>query len=156
MAPHTYYWFRFMRPFPHALPILCLTAFLHAQTPAAKPAAKKEPPPGPLHTLTIKGNKLYATDDIAKVSGLKLGDRVSVAILEQSQKKLQRLEVFNNVAYEYKFTGGNPPEYNVTFEVTENEQLYPVKFERLGKDPEAIQSYLKSHVELYADRIPGN
>jgi outer membrane protein assembly factor BamA len=144
-----------MRPFAHALSILCFTVFVHAQTPSAKPAAKKEPPPGPLHTLAVKGNKMYSSEEIIKASGLKLGERLSVAGLEQSRKKLQGLEIFNNVAYGYKFTGGNPPEYNVTFEVSENEQLYPVKFERLGKDPEAIRNYLKSHVELYGERIPG-
>ncbi|HEY3874792.1 MAG TPA: POTRA domain-containing protein, partial [Candidatus Kapabacteria bacterium] len=73
---------------------------------------------------------------------------------EQAQKKLLSFELFNRVDYEYKTSPTMPPEYDVTFKVTENTQVFPMRFERLG-DPEAISDYLKQHVELYADRIPG-
>ena len=140
-----------MRSFVHAPLVLSFAIFSYAQSPASK----KIPPPGPLHSLAVEGNKLYASDDILKATGLKIGDKVSIAMLEKSQKNLQDLELFNNVAYAYMFTGTNPPEYNVTFHVIENEQLFPMKFERLGVNPEAIETYLKSHLPLYSDRIPG-
>jgi outer membrane protein assembly factor BamA len=127
---------------------------LGAQPPAAKPPGKREPPPGPLHSVHVKGNSLYPADAIAATAGLKIGQRVSSALIEQARKKLQDLEVFNNVSYEYRTSPGASPQYDVTFEVAENQQLFPMRFERLG-DPEAIRSYLKEHVDLYADRIPG-
>jgi outer membrane protein insertion porin family len=128
---------------------------LAAQTPDPKPAAKREPPPGPLHSVGIKGNRLYPSDEIVKGSGLKPGQRVSAAIIEQARKKLQDTELFTSVADEYRASASNPPAYDLTFEIAENEQLFPMRFERLGVSPEAIRDYLKAHVELYSDRIPG-
>jgi len=87
-------------------------------------------------------------------SGLKIGQRVSQTQIEQARKKLQDFELFNSVAFQYQTTPGPSPQYDVTFQVVENQQIFPMRFERLG-DPEAIRSYLQEHVELYADRIPG-
>jgi outer membrane protein insertion porin family len=116
--------------------------------------AKREPPPGPLHSIQVKGNSMYPADAIAAASGLKVGTKVSPGQIERSRKKLQDLELFNSVSYGYRTTPGAPPAYDVTFEVVENPQVFPMRFERLG-DPEAIRSYLKDHIELYSDRIPG-
>jgi len=125
------------------------------QTASTKPAAKREPPPGTLHSIVIKGNHLYPSQEIAKESGLKIGQRVTGALIEKARLKLQTTELFNNVSDEYHFTAGAPPAYDVTFEVGENEQLFPMRFERLGVSPEAAQAYLRDHVEMYSDRIPG-
>ncbi|MGA3123326.1 MAG: hypothetical protein ABSF69_21360, partial [Polyangiaceae bacterium] len=76
------------------------------------------------------------------------------AQIEQARKKLQDLEIFTDVSFEYHTTPGSSPQYDVTFDVTENQQVFPMRFERLG-DPEAIRNYLKEHVDLYSDRIPG-
>jgi outer membrane protein assembly factor BamA len=117
-------------------------------------AQKREPPPGPLHSISVKGNSVYQAEAIAAESGLKIGQRVSQAQIEQARKKLQDLELFTSIAFDYRTSPGASPQYDVTFEVTENPQLFPMRFERLG-DPEAIRNYLKEHVDLYADRIPG-
>ena len=133
------------------LAVFCLT--LSALAVFAQ-SAKREPPPGPLHSVQVKGNNIYQADAIAAAAGLKVGTKVSAAQIEQARKKLQGLEVFNSVSYEYRTTAGAPPQYDVTFEVVENPQVFPMRFERLG-DPEAIRSYLEDHIELYSDRIPG-
>ena len=129
-----------------------------AQSPGdsdEKPKAHKEPPPGTLHTVTIKGNQLYSTADIIRESGLKLGQRVTAAFLEEARKKLQDTELFNDVSYEYHFSFGTPPAYDVVFEVAENQQLFPMRFERIGLSADAARSCLKDRVDLYSDRIPG-
>ncbi|MBV9611308.1 MAG: hypothetical protein JO091_02500, partial [Acidobacteriaceae bacterium] len=77
------------------------------------------------------------------------------AIIEQARKRLQDTELFTNVADEYRYTAGNPPAYDLTFQIVENEQLFPMRFDRLGVSPEAVRQYLRDHVALYADRIPG-
>jgi outer membrane protein insertion porin family len=134
----------------------CLLAIaVAAQTPEPKPAAKRQPPPGTLRAVNVKGNRLYPAEDIVKDSGLKIGQQISAASIEQARKKLQDSELFTSVADEYRTTAANPPAYELTFEVAENEQLFPMRFERLGVSPEAIRDYLKAHVELYSDRIPG-
>lgn len=139
--------------------VACLCSFaLAAQSPTEPPAPKTEKraaPPGTLHAITIKGNQLYSTAAIVKESGLHIGQRVDAQVIEQARKRLQNTELFSNVADEYRFGGAVPPEYNLTFEVTEIQQLFPMRFERLGVAPDAIRQYLQGHVDLYSDRIPG-
>jgi outer membrane protein assembly factor BamA len=136
---------------PVALFIACAL-----ELPALAGAASKEPPPGVLHTVAVKGNRLYSSEDIVRASGLRAGQRVTGQIIEESRKKILNTELFNNVADEFKFSSGAVPAYDVTFDVTENQQLFPIRFERLGDvSPETAHQYLKEHVELYSDRIPG-
>jgi outer membrane protein insertion porin family len=139
-----------------AAALILLGAFGSAaqNTGPAKPT-KREPPPGVIHSVTVKGNHLYPADEIIQQSGLKTGIRATAASIEAARVKLLGTELFNNVSDEYRFSGGTPPAYDVTFEITENEQLFPMRFERLGVPPETIRQYLKEHVPLYSDRIPG-
>ncbi len=107
-----------------------------------------------MRTLTIKGNHLYSAADIVKVTGLHLQQRVTAAILEAARNKLLATDLFNNVTDAYRYSG-SPPEYDVTMEVAENDQLFPMAFERLPVSPDAIRQYLQKHVPLYSDQIPG-
>jgi outer membrane protein insertion porin family len=132
---------------------VCCCAF--AQGPEAKPATKKDPPPGVLHSITVKGNRLYSSQDIVKQCGLKIGQRVTSAVVEQARAKLQSTELFTNVSDEFRFSGSVPPEYDLTFQITENEQIFPMRFDRLGVDSDSVRQYLRDHVDLYSDRIPG-
>jgi outer membrane protein insertion porin family len=143
-----------MRNFLRSALLASFALTLFGQAPTPKPAAKREPPPGPLHAVNIKGNSVYQADAIAAASGLKVGQRVSPAQIEQARKNLQDLELFNSVAFQYHTSPASPPQYDVTFEVAENPQLFPMRFERLG-DPDAIRAYLKEHLVLYSDRVPG-
>jgi outer membrane protein assembly factor BamA len=132
---------------------LCLGAWMgHAQE--ADTTAKKQPPPGILKSLTIRGNHLYSADDIAKTTGLHLKQRVTAPVLEAVRQKLLATDLFTNVTDTYRYTG-NPLQYDVTMEIEENQQLFPMVFERFPVAPEAIRQYLHEHVPLYADRIPG-
>ncbi len=117
-------------------------------------AAPKQPPPGILHSLTITGNHLYSSTDIAKATGLQLKQRVTAASLEAARKKLLATDLFDNVTDTYRYTG-NPLQYDVTMQVNENKQLFPMAFERFPVSPDAIERYLRTHLPLYADRIPG-
>ncbi len=125
-----------------------------AQTPV-KPAPKRQPPPGVLHSITVKGNKLYASGAIVQEAGLKIGQTVSPEAIEKARKKLQDTELFTNVSDEYRTSAALHPAYELTFEVAENEQLFPVRFERLGVSTSDVCKYLRDHVELYSDRVPG-
>jgi outer membrane protein assembly factor BamA len=131
--------------------LLFLTAFtlLHAQN------TQRETPPGVIRTIQVTGNKLYSTDEIINALGLKPGDRASRAIFDQARQKLQTLDVFDTVSFQFKSEAGNPAKYDVLFTVAEDAQVFPLHFERLGADPEQIRAYLKTHVPFYSDRIPG-
>lgn len=143
-----------MRLVPCAL-LLCLGAFALAAQDAGETAPKKQPPPGDLRSLTIKGNHLYSSADIAKVTGLHLKQHVTGPLLEAARNKLLATDLFNNVTDAYRYAAGNPPQFDVTMEVTENEQLFPMAFERFVVSPDSIRQYLREHVLLYSDRIPG-
>lgn len=126
-----------------------LSGPLHSQT------ATRPPPPGIIRTINVTGNHLYETADILRALGLKPGDRASAAIFEQARQKVQNLDIFSTVSFNFKYEHATPPGYDVLFTVAEDSQVLPMHFERLGADPEEIRAYLKSHVEFYADRIPG-
>jgi outer membrane protein assembly factor BamA len=148
-----------MRSIFFAAMMVCLPACCIAWQPdanAAQPAAAKRPsPPGTLHSVVVKGNHLYSSTDIVKESGLKDGERIDRAAIDRARQKLQSTELFNSVAYQYRIGAGTVPTYDVTFEVAENEQIFPMRFERLGMPPDAVRSCVREHVDLYADRIPG-
>ncbi|MBV9498165.1 MAG: hypothetical protein JO138_02210 [Acidobacteriaceae bacterium] len=138
--------------------LVCLpliTGAAQTATDAPAKAAKREPPPGTLHSVTIKGNQMYSSPDILKASGLQIGEHISPQAIEQARLALQNTELFSNVADEYRFSGGPSPLYDVTFQVAEISQLFPMHFERLGVNPDQIEQYLRTHVPLYADKIPG-
>ena len=132
--------------------LVCLGALVLA---AQQRAPRREPPPGVVHSVLVKGNRLYPVAALAAESGLKPGQPITAAGIEDARKKLQDTELFTNVADEYRFSPGAPPAYDVTFEVTENEQLFPIRFERLGVPDDAVRAYLRQHVDLYSDHIPG-
>jgi outer membrane protein assembly factor BamA len=123
------------------------------EEPQAK--AQKAPPPGVLHSLSVKGNSRYSSSEILTASGLHVGQRVSAAILEEARVNLQATELFNGVAFNFRYSSTVPPSYDVVYDVQENDQVFPMRFERLGVAPDAIRDYLKKHVEFYSDRIPG-
>lgn len=144
-----------MRSLSAAALILLGALGIAAQNTGPAKSTKREPPPGVIHSVNVKGSRLYPSADIVRESGLKPGARATPAIIEAARKKLLGTELFNNVSDEYRFTGDTPPGYDVTFEVVENEQVFPTRFERLGVPPETIRQYLQEHVPLYSDRIPG-
>ncbi|HEX4229212.1 MAG TPA: POTRA domain-containing protein [Bryobacteraceae bacterium] len=143
-----------MRALPPLVAVYLLARAVAAEPPGAPPAHQPPPPPGVLQSISVKGNRLYSTPEILKTSRLVVGQPVTAAALAEARTRLLSTELFNNVtdAFSYK---GSPPAYDLTIEVTENEQVYPVHFERLGVPADALLQYLREHVELYSDRIPG-
>src|SRR5690242_14728355 len=140
----TYHLDRVMRCISFAALVLWCSLISVAQVPEATGGAKapaRKAPPGNLHRISVKGNHLYSSEDVIRESGLKIGQRISASAIEEARKKLQDTELFTNVADEYRFTPGDPPNYELTFQVTENEQLFPMRFERLGASPDAIRQY---------------
>jgi outer membrane protein insertion porin family len=138
-----------------AVAFLCGLALVSAsQTPENGSSHKKEPPAGTLHAVVVKGNHRYSSEDIIKKTGLKPGQPVTAAVIERARLELQKTELFSNVTDQYRFAG-NPPAYDLTFEITENDQVFPMRFERLHVPDEGVKKYLAEHVDLYSDQIPG-
>src|SRR5947209_10762948 len=108
--------------------LVCLpfvTGAAQTATDMPEKVARKQPPPGTLHSVTVKGNQMYSSPDIVKESGLRIGERISPQAIEQARLALQNTELFSNVADEYRFSSGPSPLYDVTFQITEIQQLFP-------------------------------
>lgn len=136
--------------------LLILIAVLSAlPVPLFSQSTKREPPPGVIRSIQVVGNQLYSTADILNALGLKPDDRATAATLEQARRKVQSLDIFDTVSFNFKFETSDPPKYDVIYKVAEDTQVFPLHFERLGADPAAIRDYLKTHIPFYSDRIPG-
>ncbi|MGC2657272.1 MAG: POTRA domain-containing protein [Bryobacteraceae bacterium] len=139
----------------HALTAISLfPGILLGQARDTQPAKQPPAPPGILGSVTVKGNRLYSSPEIIKATGLVVGQKVDAAIFEEARSRLLSTELFNNVTDDFSYKG-KPTTYDLTIEVTENAQVYPVHFERLDVPQDALLQYLREHVVLYSDRIPG-
>ena len=138
-----------------SLGVVVVGTFLaHAQTAETPAKPVKQPPPGTLHTLTIQGAHLYQPADIVRFTGLHIGQKVTGPALESARQQLLASELFTDVSQRFRYSAGAVPAYDVTFAITENEQTFPLRFDRLGVSGDVIRTYLQAHVPLYADRIP--
>lgn len=139
--------------------IACVIAaapgWLSAQEDSQQAKPQKAPPAGVLHSLSVKGNSRYSTGEILEATGLRLGQKVNSAVLEEARTKLQATELFNGVAFNFRYSGSVPPDYDVVYDIQENDQVFPMRFERLKASSDAIRAYLKEHVPFYSDQIPG-
>jgi outer membrane protein assembly factor BamA len=140
-------------PVPRSL-LFIASLLLLPLSPAQTPV-KRDPGPGILRSITIHGQHLYAEADIIAQSGLQIGQRVTSASFEQARQNIQKTDLFATTSYQYKFEAASTPQYDLTLTVVEDEQVFPMHFERLGADPEKIRAYLKAHVKFYSDTIPG-
>lgn len=122
--------------------------------PLAAWANSATPPPGAVRSITVKGNSRYTSADIVKQSGLTTGEHVTPATIEDARQRLLSLELFSNVSDSFKWTPGSPYQYDITFEVAEIQQLFPVHFDRLKEPGEQVQGCLMKRVPLYSDEIP--
>jgi outer membrane protein insertion porin family len=129
----------------------CFAWLAVAQTSRTPKAA---PPPGVIHSVTVEGNKLYQTSDILKVLALKPGTPATPEGFKAAQGRLLATDLFSNAAYDFRFSLGKPAQYDVTYKVSEFDQVFPLQFEELGVPDDALRSYLRTHVPLYSDKIP--
>ncbi len=117
------------------------------------PQSSPPPAPGFLHAVQVKGNHMYQTADIVKVIGLTLGQAVTASDFAAANQRITDTDLFAGVTYEFAFTG-KPPQYDLTFNVIEYDQVFPMRFEDLGVPEADLRKYLRERVPLYIDRIP--
>jgi outer membrane protein insertion porin family len=127
---------------------------LFAQAPPAAGKKQPEATPGILHAVTVEGNHIYSTEAIVKVLGLTIGQPVTTADFKAANDRLNATELFSNISYQFSFIG-KPPAYDLIFTLAEYDQVFPIRFEELGVPDEAVKQYLREHIVLYNDRIPG-
>ena len=139
--------------------LLCGTGF--AQTPPKRAPAKKAakaPAPAaskwPVETLTVEGNHNYTREQVLAVAGLKVGQMAGKPEFEAARDRLTATGVFETVGYKFE-PGANKQGFVATFQVTEVEPAYPMRFEELGVADKEIEELLRGKDSLYtAAKLP--
>ncbi len=108
----------------------------------------------PIVSLTVTGNRIYKTEKILAVTGLKVGQPVVEKEFDAARDRLLACGYFELVGYQYK-PSADGTGYNATFEVKEVEQSYPVKFDRLAKPEKELLAVLEKSDPLFGEKIPG-
>lgn len=132
---------------------------VNAAKPKPAPGAaglkkKEEPARFPVELVRSTGSKLYPESAILAVAALRVGEPLEEKKIETSRDNLLAHGAFSNVSYRYD-PAPSQKGYVVTFEVTDFEQLFPFRFERLEADDAKLRAYLKQKEPLFGEKIPG-
>lgn len=141
---------------------LALVGALWGQAPRKKSAPKKSAPAAveaptrfPIESLRVTGSDLYPEAAIVKLLGVKVGDLLDEKALDLAQQNLAAHGAFSGIAYRYQ-PAPSGKGFAVTFEVTDTEQVLPMRFdERLKIDEKAVRQKLETLDPLFRDKIPG-
>jgi outer membrane protein insertion porin family len=115
--------------------------------------AHEEGAPWPLEHLSVEGNQNYSAQQLLAVTALKVGDTVDKNKLEDARQRLLDTGVFDRAGYRYVSAQDNKG-YDVTFEVAEMAQMYPIRFEDLPATDDQLRDLLKQKDPLFAPKIP--
>lgn len=134
------------------------TGFAQARPAARKTAPKKAEAPAPtkwpIETLLVDGNHIYSADQILAVAGLKLGELAGKEEFDAARDHLIASGAFETVGYKFE-PGTSQKGYVATFQVTEVEPAYPVRFEALGVPAAEIEQALHAKDPLFsAKKMP--
>ena len=149
--------------------VILMTACAYAQTapprtPAKKSApAKKQaaaPAPAapadkwPVQKLAVEGNRAYTAEQVLAVAGIKVGQAVGRREFEAARDRLVGSGAFETVGYKFE-PGADQQGYVATFQVTEVEPAFPVRFEELGVTDKEVEEMLRAKDPLFSmGRLP--
>jgi outer membrane protein assembly factor BamA len=126
------------------------------QTPAKKVAApKKEAAPAatpnrwPIASVEVVGTRNYTRDQVIAVAGLKTGQLAGRAEFEAARDRLVACGAFETVGYKFEPDAAKQG-YAATFQVTEVNPAFPVRFEDLGVSEKEIDALLHAKDPLYS------
>jgi len=87
------------------------------------------------------------------VAGLKVGTTVDKDGFEAARQRLLDTGVFDSAGYRYS-SAQDGKGYDVTMEVVEMAQMYPIRFEDLPATDAQLRDWLKQKDPLFAPKIP--
>jgi outer membrane protein insertion porin family len=105
-----------------------------------------QPARWPVRSVAVEGNRNYSKEQILAVAGIKVGQPAGKQEFEAARDRLMATGLFETVGYRFA-PSPDGKAYAASFQVTEVEPVYPVRFEDLNI-PEA-----KLHA-LFAPKIP--
>jgi outer membrane protein insertion porin family len=122
---------------------------------AAKTAAAPKAPPAapankwPIVKLAVEGNRHYTSQQVLALAGLKVGQVAGKEEFDAARDRLVASGFFEMVAYSFEPAPGQDGEIG-TFQVTEVEPTYPVRFEALGVPTEELEALLRAKDPLFS------
>src|ERR1039457_70726 len=136
--------------------VLCEAGLAQTTPPKRVPAKKAgvpkkdeaAPSKWPVETLTVEGNRKYTREQVLAVAGLKVGQLAGKAEFEAARDRLTATGAFETVGYKFE-PGPNKQGYVASFQVTEVDLAYPVRFEALGVPDQEIEGMLRAKDPLY-------
>ena len=140
--------------------LLATSGLGFGQTPASRskrastPKKTEAPTKWPVESLVVEGNHNYTPDQILAVAGLKIGQMAGKEEFDAARDRLVASGAFETVGYKFE-PGPNQKGYVATFQVTEVEPAYPVRFEALGVPAKEIEAVLRTKDPLFsATKLP--
>lgn len=122
--------------------------------PKPKPAAAAVPTRWPIQSLTVEGNRIYATDRILRIAGLRTGQLAGKEEFEAARDRLLATGAFETVGYRFA-PAPNSNSYEASFQVVEATPVLPIRFEGLGVSDQDLNAWLKTKNPLLGPKIPG-
>jgi outer membrane protein assembly factor BamA len=99
--------------------------------------------------LAVDGNRHYTSQQVLALAGLKVGQMAGKEEFDTARDRLVASGFFEMVAYSFEPAPGQEGEIG-TFQVTEVEPTYPVRFDALGVPAEELESLLRARDPLFS------
>src|SRR6516162_9805544 len=115
--------------------------------PQAAPAAAVEK--WPIVKLAVEGNRNYTTEQVLRLAGLTIGQVAGKEEFDAARDRLVASGFFEMVAYTFEPAPNQDGEIG-TFQVTEVEPAYPVRFEALGVAANELEAMLRGKDPLFS------
>ena len=126
--------------------ILLAALAIRAQTPATN-----SPPSSSIASIKITGAQKFPADQIIAASGLKTGDVVTAAQIQEATNRLSSLGIFSAVNFRYTAKGDA---INLEFQVQEA-PTYPILFDNFPWfTPAEIGDAIRNKVGLFTGEAP--
>src|SRR5579872_7344012 len=101
-----------------------------AQGRAPQKSSAAAPAKFPIESINLEGIHHYTREQVLAASGLKIGQLAGRPEFEAARDRLLATGAFETVGYKFTPAEGGKG-YIATFQVTEIEQAYPVRFDDL-------------------------
>ena len=141
------------------LPLLMLAAspgFGQTSAPAQKKAPTMVDGRWPIESLRVVGNHNYSAQQVLAIAGLKVGQVVGRSEFDVARDRILAAGAFDTVSYSFAPEVGTKG-FVATFQVTEIEQVYPVRFDDLHVSERDLIATLKAKDPIFADgKLPAS
>lgn len=128
--------------------LVCAAISVRAQAPA-----ESAPPSSAIASIKITGAQKFPADQIIAASGLKPGDMVTAAQIQEATNRLASSGIFSSVNFHYAAKGSA---IELVFQVQEA-PVYPILFDNFPWfTNEEIGAAIRTHVGLFTGEAPGD